>query len=106
MAKEIATLIHRKYFDFKFKTSMEYQYVRIHLVYAVKIDLIPKARLVCDGNQVDSHVLSTRATVVKGVLVQLLDIIADSQNINELTVNIGNFFIQAHTKHFLQKRRS
>ena len=39
VAKEIAALIHHKYFDFKspdFKTSKEYQYVGLHFVYMLK----------------------------------------------------------------------
>ena len=68
VAKEIAALIHHKCFDFKypdFKPSRKYQYIRLHLVYDVKPDLIPKAHLVCDGSQFNPRGLSTRATVVK-----------------------------------------
>ena len=39
-----------------------------------------------------------RATVVKGVSVRLLDLIADSQNLSVLAGDIGNAFIQANTK--------
>ena len=64
----------------------------------MKADLTYKARLVCDGSRVDPKGLSTRATVVKGVSVRLLDLIADSQNLSVLTGDIGNAFIQATTK--------
>ena len=101
VAKEIAALIHHKCFDFKcpdFKPSREYQCVRLQLVYYVKSDLTIKARLVFYGSRVDPRGLSTRATVVKGLSVRLLYIIADSQNLQVLTGDICNAFIQAHTK--------
>ena len=86
--KKIAALINHKCFGFKspdLKPSREYQYVRLYLVYDVKPDLAPKACLACDGSQVDTRGLSTRETVVKGISVRLLDIIADSQNLKVLT---------------------
>ena len=81
MKKEVGALVFHQCFDFKspdYKPSKEYQYVRLHLVYDIKDDLPYKARLVCDGSRVDPKGLSTRATVVKGVSVRLLDLIADS----------------------------
>ena len=64
----------------------------------MKPDLHFEARLVCDGSKVDPRGLSTRATVVKGISVCLLDIIADVQNLDVLVGDIGNAFIQAKTK--------
>ena len=101
VSKEITALIHHKYFDFKspdFKPSRKYQYVRLHLVYDVKPGLTTKARLVFYGSPVDPRGLSTRATVVKVISVILLDIIADFQHIKVLKRDIGNAFIQDHTK--------
>ena len=63
-----------------------------------------KARLVCDGSRVDPRGLSTRATVVKGVFVHLLDLIADSQNLQVLCGDIGKTFIQADTKEKIYTR--
>ena len=99
--KEIAALIYHQCFEFKspeFKPSDEYQYCRLHFVYGIKPDLRYKARLVCDGSRVDPPGLSTRATVVKGISVRLLDIIADSQSLEVLCGDIGNAFIQANNK--------
>ncbi len=101
VAKEVASLLHHHCFDFKspdFKPSSDYQYAPLNLVYDVKPDLRYKARLVINGMHVDPRGLSTRATVVKGVSVRLLDLIADHQNLEVLTGDIGNAFIQAHTK--------
>ena len=107
MSKEIAALILHKCFDFKypdFKPSRKYHYVRLHLVYDVKLDLTTKARLVCDGSQADPRGLSTQATVVKGLSVRLLSIIGDSQNLKVVTGGIGNAFVQTHTKEKIYTR--
>ena len=88
-------------FDFKTPDhipSTGYQYCRLNLIYDIKPDLTYKARLVCDGSQVDPRGLSTRATVVKNISVRLLDVIADAQHLEVMVGDIGNAFIQAHTK--------
>ena len=105
--KEIAALIFHDCFDFKspdYKPPGEFQFCRLHFVYDIKPDLRYKARLVCDGSRVDPRGLSTRATVVKGISVRLLDIIADSQNLDVLCGDIGNAFIQANTKEKIYTR--
>ncbi len=102
VSKEVAALIQHECFKFldksKFKPPSDYQNVRLHFVYEVKPDLRQKARLVCDGSRVDPRGLSTRATVVKGISVRLLDLIADAQNLEVICGDIGNAFIQAHTR--------
>jgi len=101
VAKEIAALVELGCFDVKspnFKPSSDYQYVRMHWVYADKSDLTYKARLVCDSSRVDPKGLGTQATVVKTLSVRLLDIIADAWNKQVLTGDIGNAFIQLNTK--------
>ena len=42
--------------------------------------------------------LSTCATVVEGLSLRLLDVVADAQSIKVLYSDIGIAFIQAHTK--------
>lgn len=98
--KEIAALIFHKCFEFKsptFKPSADYQYARLNLVFEVKQDLRQKMRLVIMGNLVDPRGLSTRATVVKGISVRLLSVIAHRDGLTELCGDIGNAFIQATT---------
>ena len=100
-AKDVAELIHHKCFDLKspnFKPSKQYQYYRLHIVYNLKPNLTHKARLVCDGSRVDPRGLSTLSTVVKGVSILLLYIIADSQNLEVMMGDIDNAFIHAYTK--------
>ena len=105
--QEVAALILHGCFDFKtpnFKPPSDYQYCRLHFVYDIKSDLRYKARLVCNGNQVDPRGMSTRATVVKTISVRLLDLIASSQNLKVLCGDIGNAFIQANTNEKIYTR--
>ena len=99
--KEIGALLELECFDVQeegYRPPEDYQYVRMHLVYAVKVDLRKKARLVCDGSRVDPRGLNTRATVVKGISVRLLDLIANHWNKKILTGDIGNAFVQSKTE--------
>ena len=96
----MAALLFHECFDFKspdYKPSGEYQFCRLHFVYDVKPDLRFKAWLVCDGSRVDPKGLSTKATVVKGISVRLMNVIADSQGLSVLCGDAGNAFIQAMT---------
>ena len=68
------------------------------MVFELKQDLRRKARLVIQGFRVDPKLLSTRATVVKGISVRLLDVIAHRDGLKTLCGDIGNAFIQATTK--------
>ena len=105
--KEVGALIQHQCFDFRspdYKPSKDYQYCRLHFVYEIKTDLRHKARLVCDGSRVDPRGLSTRATVVKGISVRLLDLIADAQDLKVLCGDIGNAFIQATTQEKIYTR--
>ena len=107
--KEVAALIHHGCFHFvsseAFKPNKgEYQYCHLHFVYEVKTDLRQKARLVANGSTIDAKGLSTRATVVKGISVRLLDLIADAQDLKVLCGDIGNAFIQADTKEKIYTR--
>ena len=79
--KEMGALGFHQCFDFKppnYKPSKEYQFFRLHQMYDINVDFTYKARLVCDGSQVDPKGLYTCAIMVKGVSVCLLDLIADS----------------------------
>lgn len=99
--KEIGALLELECFDVQeegYRPPEDYQYVRMHLVYDVKVDLRKKARLVCDGSRVDPRGLTTRATVVKGISVRLLDLIANHWNKKILTGDIGNAFVQSKTE--------
>ena len=68
------------------------------MVCDIKAGLTYNARLVYDGSRIAYNGFSTRATIVRGVSVRLLDIITDSQNLELMTIDIGNAFIQVHTQ--------
>ena len=57
-----------------------------------------QAQLVCDSSRVDYKGLSTFATVIEGLSLRLLDVVADAQSLKVLYGDIGIAFIQAHTK--------
>ena len=63
----------------------------------MKQDLQRKARLVIQGFRVDPKDLSTRSTVVQGISVRLIDIIAHRDNLQLINGDIGNAFLQART---------
>ena len=103
----MAALIHHNCFQFmapNFKPTEEYQYAPLNLFFEVKADLTRKARLVIMGNVVDPRGLSTRATVVKGISVRLLSLIAHRDKLKELCGDIGNAFIQADTNEKIYTR--
>lgn len=96
IAKEIASLLSLGCFDFKapdYKPSPEYQYAPLRMIFEIKHDGRHKARLVAGGHVVDARGISSRSTVVKGISVRLLDLIAHRDNLEILTGDIGNAFI-------------
>ena len=77
--KEIVSLLSLGCFDFcppDSKPGPDYQFVKLTMIYEVKPDGRRKARLIAGGHLVDPCSISTRSTVVKGVSVHLLDVIA------------------------------
>ena len=101
IAKEIAALLHHNCFEFKqagYKPPRDFQRAHLKMVYDVKPCGKYKARFVVQGHRVDPRGLSTRATVVKGISVRTLDLIAEHFGLQVLTGDIGNAFIQAYTK--------
>ena len=81
-----------------YKSTTDYQYAPLNLVFEVKPDLTQKARLVIMGSVVYPRGLATRATVVKGISVRILSLISYRDGLSELCGDIDNAFIQADTK--------
>ena len=73
-------------------------------MYDVKPDLQFKVCLMCEGSRVDLKGISTRAIVVKGISVRLLELITDTQNLDVLVGDIDNAFTQAKTKEKMYTR--
>ena len=65
------------------------------MIFEVKQDGRRKARLVAGGHMVDTMGVNSRSTVVKGISVRLLDLIAHRDNLPILCGDIGNAFITA-----------
>jgi hypothetical protein len=75
--------------------SLDFQWTKLTMIFEVKQDGRRKARLVAGGHLVDPKGINSRSTVVKGISVRLLDLIAHRDNLPILCGNIGNAFITA-----------
>ena len=96
--KEIASLLTLGCFDFRSPDDdpgKEFQYVKLTMIYEVKQDGRRKARLVAGGHLVDPRGVNTRSTVVKGVSVRLLDLIAHRDKLKIVCGDVGNAFVTA-----------
>ena len=97
--KEIGSLLALDCFEFhapEYKPSSEYQWTKLSMIFEVKQDGRRKARLVAGGHMVDPMGINSRSTVVKGISVRLLDLIAHRDNLPILCGDIGNAFITAN----------
>ena len=96
--KEVDSLLALDCFSFHapdYKPSSEYQWTKLSMIFEVKQDGRRKARLVAGGHLVDPKGINSRSTVVKGISVRLLDLIAHRDNLPILCGDIGNAFITA-----------
>ena len=69
--------------------------MKLTMIYEVKQDGRRKARLVAGGHLVDPWGVNTRSTVVKGVSVRLLDLIAHRDKLKIVCGDVGNAFVTA-----------
>jgi hypothetical protein len=96
--KEIDSLLQLGCFNFcapDFKPSSDYQHCRLTMVFEVKPDGHQKAQLIAGGHIIDPRGVSSRSTVVKGVSVRLLNLIAHCDGLKTLCGDIGNAIITA-----------
>jgi hypothetical protein len=97
--KEVASLLALDCFTFHspdYKPSSDYQWTKLSMIFEIKQDGRRKARLVAGGHMVDPMGVNSRSTVVKGISVRLLDLIAHRDNLPILCGDIGNAFITAN----------
>ena len=95
---EITSLKKMKCFDFKspsYKPEDDYKWTTLHLNFEVKECGRRKARLVAGGHLVKLEGIHSRSTVVRGVSVRTMDIIAHSRKYETLHGDIGNAFVTA-----------
>ena len=102
IAKEMAAMDKMDVFrilakDEKFDRST-YQYAPLHLVFDVKFDGTHKARYVIGGNRVDSSEFSAYASVVKTENIRILLTLAAKFNLQTMTGDIGNAYLNAYTE--------
>ena len=97
--REIGSLVQMNCFTFHpsdYKPGPNSQFAPLRMIFEVKVDGRRKGRLVCGGHLVDPRGISTRSTVVKGISVRLLDMIAHRDNLTILHGDVGNAFITAN----------
>ena len=99
--KEVSSLLSLGCFSFRKPEDGKpngYQHVPLHMVFDVKQDGRRKARLVANGSVVDDCGMSHSSTVVKGISVRLLDVIADKFGLRTLCGDVSNAFILAPSR--------
>jgi len=107
LEKEIKSLLMMDCFEFHdpdFKPSSDYQYAPLRMVFEAKEDGRRKCRLVIFGHVVDSRGISSRSSVVKGVSVRMLDLLAHRDNLQILHGDVSNAFISAPCREKIYSR--
>ena len=79
------------------RANNDYKYVGFHMIYDVKMDFTPKAWLGADGHRVPDPAVSTYASVVSCKIVRIALTYAALNDINIMTGDIGNAYLQAPT---------
>ena len=98
--KEVTALTDVDCFDFKdpdFKPDATFQRTTLHIVFDVKQDLRRKARLVAGGHLVDILDHPVYSSMVKGISIRLLNVIAHKAGLRQLVGDIGNAYVNAYT---------
>jgi hypothetical protein len=101
---EIKVLTDLECFAFRdpdYNCGEEYQQTTLTLIFGVKQDLRHKARLVARGHPVDTRDPDVYSSMVNGLSVKLLHVIAHKANMSqlcELCGNVGNAYVNAFTK--------
>ncbi|MGH7955026.1 MAG: reverse transcriptase domain-containing protein, partial [Gloeomargaritales cyanobacterium] len=104
--KEMSSLNRLNCFRYhtKWKPSSDFQYAPLRMIFTVKSDLRRKARLVVGGHVVDAGDLPTYASTVKGMSVRLLFMIAAINDLDVLSADIENAFVNAYTNEKIYTR--
>jgi len=74
------------------------KYIRCHMIFDLKLDLTRKARFVAGGHMTDLPTSLTYSSVVARDSVQLAFLIAALNDLNILSADIGNAYLNADTK--------
>ena len=74
-----------------------YTGIKCFIIFSVKMDLIRKARFVADGYMIAPPTSMTYASVVSRESVQIAFLLAALNNVDILTGDIGNAYLNAFT---------
>ena len=100
ISKEIGSLEELECFYFK-NTSFEppsgYQKTTLRMIFNVKQNLRRKALLVTRGHLVDAKHVDIYLSTVKGVSINLLEVISEKNDLQQLCGDVGNAFVNAYT---------
>ena len=81
-----------------YKPGSDYKKIRVHMVYAVKHDGRHKARLVAGGHLTETPVDSVYSSVVSLRGIRILTFIAELNNMEVWSTDIGNAYLETLTK--------
>ena len=99
--KEMTALNEAKVFEYHsphFEVGKDYQYCPLRIIFDIKQeDLRRKTRLVAGGHVIDSTMYESYSSVVQTRTVRLLQTVTMNEDLNLVTGDIGNAFVQALT---------
>ena len=101
--KEMEALVYMKVFR-KLPSSLRkarakvFQFAPLRMIFDVKVDLRRKARLVIWGHVVDSSGHEVYASTMKSVSYSIMMTIAAANNLDFMTGDIGNAYLNANTQ--------
>ena len=107
--KELETLMSMSIFR-KLLSSLQkarakgYQFAPLWMIFNVKVDLRRKSRLVIGGHVVDYSVHKVYSRTMKFVSDRILMIIESKNNLEVMTGDIGNYYLNANTQENIYTR--
>jgi hypothetical protein len=80
------------------RVSHGYKYIRCHMNFEVKMDFTRKARFIAGGHMTDPPPFLTYSTVVSRDSVRIGFLLAALNNLDLVSIDIGNAYLQAKNK--------
>jgi Reverse transcriptase (RNA-dependent DNA polymerase) len=101
--KEMATVAHVFEFFGDDEVPGNYQFVRCHMVFDVKMDLTRKARFVAGGHMTDPPINTTYSSVVSRDSIRIAFLIAALNDLDILACDIQGAYLNTQTKELIYK---
>ena len=105
--KELATMEKNKVFRILTRgqrAPYNYQFAPLHMVFDIKADGTHKARFVAGGHIVDSSGYAAYASVVKTSNFRILMTLAEREQLQMITGDIGGAYLNADAKEYVYSR--